>query len=286
MVPSSAGHGYALRLRVGRQTSLLSPLLARLHARLRQIPDAAVVAVTRSEAPAPSEARALIHLPGYPCSKARNLMVAWAETTIDALNDEQPYATQALPDREPGRAPGYYRTLVCCEQADARLWLRAHAAPRTAAALLALTEHLPALLAVDLALLKTAMPVAISMVLEARHSGLPAAALSALVFANTPAGRQPAELLRKRLALERDGRLLGHADLPADALAVCAQLAAALRRGVAAAGTRGGGGFTVIRILLNQLGFEGQESDYLILLALPPETWSALRRQQEHGHAT
>lgn len=283
MSSHAAAQCYALRLRVGRQNSLLSPLLVRLYARLRQIPDAAVVAVTRSDAQAASEARALIRLPGYPPAQARNLLVAWAETTIDAINHEQPYSTPGLLERQAGGDTDLYRTLVCCEPTDAAPWLRAHADTHTATALLALSEHLACLLTIDLALLKTALPVAISSVLKAQYPGR-SAALSALVFANTPTGPDLAEMLRKREALERGGRLVRRAALPAPALAAFAQLVSALRHGMAITGARGAG-FTVIRILLNQLGFAGPESDYLILLALPPKTWWTLHRRRGHGHA-
>lgn len=281
MIPHSAGQCYALRLRVGRQNSLLSPLLARLYARLRQIPGAAVVAVIRSDAPAAIEARALIQLPGYPYTKARNLLVAWAETTIDSLNHEQPYSTPGLLDGEPGRDTDLYRTLVYCEQADATLWLRGHTDSQTAAALPAMSEHLARLLEVDVALLKTALPVAISAVLKAHYPGR-FAALSALVFANTPRGHHRSAMLKKRQALEHSGQLVRHAGLPAAALLVFAQLVSALRHGMATASARGSG-FTVIRILLNQLGFTGPASDYLILLALPPKTWRMLQRGYSHA---
>ncbi|NHZ91858.1 hypothetical protein F2P45_23040 [Massilia sp. CCM 8733] len=283
MQPLPAAHAYALQLRVGRQNSLLSPLLARLHALLAQLPHARVVATLRSFAQPASEARVLVYLPGYSSRNARNVLVGWAETTIDALNHAQPCRAPELLGRVPARDSGAHQTLVRCQPAHAALWLENHADPRTAAALLALNDHLPPLLTADPALLKTALPTAMTAALET-HYPQPAAGLSPLVFANTLSGGLVAQMLAQCAALERDGLLVRSANLPAAALPTFHHVVRALGHALAASG-EGSSRFDVLRLLLNQLGFDGAESDYLILLALPPQALRALQRHWRHQDA-
>lgn len=283
MQPLAASPAYALRLRAGRQNALLSPWLVRLHARLAPIPGAAIVAAARSFDQPASEARLLLHLPGYPCQQARNMLVAWAETTIDALHDAQPYGGASLLDSGAWRDSGAHRILVRCEAADAALWLDQHAGPRSAAALVAMSEHLPRLLPAEPSLLKSALPVAIAAALSGQFPRR-GAALSALVFMHSPASGLVREMLAQCDRLERAGLLLRRASLPATAQAVFARLVGALQHGLAVAGGRGGR-IKVARLLLNQLGFGGPEADYLILLALPPAALRALLRHWRVDHA-
>ncbi|NHZ32530.1 hypothetical protein [Massilia rubra] len=283
MQPLPLAHAYALRLRAGRQNSLLSPLLARLHALLAALPHARVVAILRSFAQPASEAQVLVHMPGYSSRNARNVLVGWAETTIDTLNHEQPCRAPELLGRGPARDSGAHQTLVRCQPAHAALWLATHADARTAATLVALNDHLPPLLVADPALLKTALPAAMAAALDMRCPP-PAAMLSPLVFANTLPGALVGQMLAQSDALERDGLLVRGANLPAAALPTFHHLIGALRHGLAASG-EGTSRFDVLRLLLNQLGFDGSESDYLILLALPPHALRALQQHWRRQHA-
>jgi len=283
MAPHPAGRCFALYLRVGHQNNLLSPLLVRLYARLQDVPGGAVIAVTRNLAHEVSAVHTLVRLPGYTRAQARNFLIAWAETAIDALHHAHPYHAPRLLEGEPVRDGDPNRPLVRCEQADAALWLRANADADTAAALMAMSEHLCRLLKSDAALLKTALPAALSAVLEVQDPGS-AEALSGLVFVHTPSAREIARLLRKRQALERDGQLIRYAGLPSDALAAFAHLVSAVQHGRAVSDARVTG-FSVVRILLNQLGFEGTEADYLILLSLPPKAWRTLHPPRRGLHA-
>jgi hypothetical protein len=172
---------------------------------------------------------------------------------------------------------------VRCQPAQAAQWLDTHADPRTAAALVALNDHLPPLLTADTALLKTSLPAAMAAVLDMQYQQ-PAGKLSPLVFANTVSGALVAQMLAQCDALERDGLLVRSANMPAAMLPTFNHLVCALGHGVATS-SEGTSRFDVLRLLLNQLGFDGSESDYLILLALPPQALRILQQHWRRQHA-
>lgn len=280
MTAHYASNAYALRLRVGTQNRLLSPLLVLLYARLHQIPDATVHATLRSFGNGVHELNLLLNLPHYPIQHARNLLISWAETSIDRLNHAHPYSVSNLLNQNPAKENREDNNiLVKCEPVNATQWLQEYASTVMAPALVTLSGYLNSLLQFEVAHLKTTLPVVITASLNAEYPDQPSDLFDA-VFANTTCKQHIAAMLKNWRLLENQGRVIRRSNLPVATVPLFTRLLTALQHGMASI-DESGKRFAVIRLLMNQLGFSEPESDYLILLSLPQAAIRLLQQQLE-----
>lgn len=271
---------YALRIRIGYQHVLLTPALARLCASLEQLSGARLIGVRRGPGYAVHELIVLVGMPDWTINRARTWLITWAENNIDTLNHAHPYVVPQLlanggADQQQSPIP-----FVHCEPMGQDTWLRQQNLTEvTSCAIVLTTPFLQDLLRYDSARLKTVIPIAILASLDGVDMSDRVALFSA-VFLVTTNDETIKKLLENQSHLESQGRLVRRTSLPNGDHALFEHLLAVIKTGLAGR-VELGASIEVARLLLNQLGFSGYESDYLILLAMPAHSINLLHQEWE-----